>query len=169
MKPSYGTALGIGAAAGLVLSTVLLLFAGATGAVTTMGIVGEGQDIEPAFSTPASALWIVVLLMGGVGGLVLAITTRAIARVIDPDAKSVPSGVIGAIGLVVGAVVAIAVLPVGVTVLGSVSDGTATVTVIQMVLLASIVGVAGGAAVTWLSYIMARPPQHAADEELLAA
>jgi len=169
MKPSYGTALGIGAALGLVVSMAALLFVGATGAVSTMDVVGEGSGIEPAFAVPASALWIVVLITGAVGGLVLALATRAVARVIDPEANSASSILVGPIGIVVGGVVAMAVFPLGVTILGSLADGVATITVLQMILLAAIVGVAAGGAIVWLSYVMSRPPQSSEDPELLTA
>lgn len=169
MKPSYGTALGIGAALGLVVSMAALLFVGATGAVSSMDVIGEGAGIEPAFAVPASALWIVVLITGAIGGLVLAMATRAIARVIDPDADSASPILIGPIGVIVGAVVAISVFPLGVSILGSLTDGVATITVLQMTLLTAIVGIAGGGAIVWLSYIMARPPESADDPELMTA
>lgn len=169
MKPSYGKALVIGAVIGLVVSMAALLIAGATGGVSKLGIVGEGANIEPAFAVPASSLWIVVVIAGAAIGLVLGVATRAISRVIDPDAKSTPTAVIGAIGAVVGAVVAIAIFPVGSSVLGEIKDGVATVTVAKMTILTALAGIAGGGGIVWLSYVMARPPQHEEDPELLAA
>ena len=75
MKPSYGSAFGIGAIVGLVLAVATMLFVGATGGVPKLGVIGEGADIEPVFAVPASALWIVTILAAGVAGMILAIAT----------------------------------------------------------------------------------------------
>ena len=169
MKPNYGSALWIGAVVGLVVSMAVLLFVGATGAVSKLAVVGEGADIEPAFAVPASSFWIVVIVSGAVAGLAIAIITRAISRVIDPSASSASSLIVGPLGAVIGGVVAIAVYPLGASTLGSIADGVATVTVIQMIVLTAIVGVAIGGAMAWLTYVMARPPQLEDDPELLTA
>lgn len=169
MKPSYSTALGLGALVGLLLSVAILLLAGATGGVSKLAVVGEGTDIDPAFSIPASALWIVVIVSGAVAGLVLAVATRAITRVIDPASNSAPGIVVGPVGAVIGAVVAIAVFPVGSSVLGEISDGLVVVTVAQMTILTALAGIVIGGGVVWLSYVMARPPHPEADPELLTA
>jgi hypothetical protein len=64
--------------------------------------------------------------------------------------------------------VASSVFPLGVTLLGSVQDGLATVSVADFVLLSAVAGITGGAIIVWQSYIMARPPQAQQDPELLA-
>ena len=168
MKPSYSSAFGIGALVGVVLAVAAFLFAAATGGVSKMTVVGEVPSIEPAFAVPASAFWIVAIIVGTVLGLLLAIATRAIAQVIDPEAKGAPWWAIAGLGAVVGAAVAFAVYPLGITLLGSVADGLATVTVMQLLGLTILAGVAGGAAITWQSYILARPPVPEEDPELLA-
>ncbi|MGI9529336.1 MAG: hypothetical protein ACR2NG_06450, partial [Acidimicrobiia bacterium] len=61
------------------------------------------------------------------------------------------------------------VFPLGITLLGSVQDGLATASVVDIVLLTIVAGLAGGAVICWQSYIMARPPQPKQDMELLAA
>lgn len=169
MKPSYGSALGIGAVAGTVIALSAMVFVAATGGVSKLVVLGEGASIEPAFSVPASAFFIVVNLVGGLCGLVLAVGTKGIAAIIDPDHSGTPTWLIGVLGFIVGAVVALSVYPLGITLLGSVSDGLATASVVDIVLLTAIAGLAGGAVVCWQSYIMARPPQPKVDADLLAA
>ena len=168
MRPSYSSAFGIGALVGVVLALATLLFVAATGAVSKMTVVGDVPSIEPAFAVPASAFWIVAIIAGTVAGLILAIATRAIAQVIDPESDGAPGWAIAGLGAVVGAAVAFAVFPLGISLLGSVQDGVATVTVMQLLGLTVLAGVAGGAAITWQSYILARPPVAEEDPELLA-
>lgn len=158
----------MGALVGLVVALCSALFVGATGGVTKLDVIGEGASIEPVFSIPASAFWMVAIITGVVCGLVVAIATRAIAIVIDPDTTGASSWVIASLGAVVGGVVAFSVFPLGVTLLGSVQDGLATVSVADFVLLSAVAGITGGAIIVWQSYIMARPPQAQQDPELLA-
>lgn len=169
MKPSYSSAFGIGAVIGLVLGAAAMLFVGATGGVPKLGVIGEGSDIEPVFAVPASALWIVTILTSAALGLVLAVATRAVARVLDPDAGGVGLWVIAPLGAIVGGVIAFAVFPLGVSAFGTLQDGVATVSVTEMMLLTGIVGIAGGSVITWQSYVMARPPETAEDPDLLPA
>lgn len=169
MKPSYTSAFAVGAVVGLVLAAAGTLFAGAAGGVPKLGVTGEGSVLDPVFSVPASALWWVVILLSAALGLILAMATRAIARVIDPDAASVSLWVIAPLGAIVGGVVAFAVFPLGVSGFGTLQDGVATVSIAEMMLLSGIVGVASGAVITWQSYIMTRPPTTEDDPELLPA
>jgi hypothetical protein len=169
MKPSYTSAFAIGAVVGLILAAAGTLFAGATGGVSKLGVNGEGSVLDPVFNVPASALWFVVILTSAGLGLVLAVATRAVANVIDPDAPSVTLWVIGPLGAIVGGVVAFAVFPLGVSGFGTLQDGVATVSIAEMMLLSAMVGVSAGAVITWQSYIMARPPTAEDDPELLPA
>ncbi len=169
MKPSYGSAISLGAIVGIVIALSAMLFVAATGGVAKLTVIGDGTSIEPAFAVPASAFFMVATLVGGVCGLVLAVGTRAISAVIDPETSGAPMWLIGVLGFVVGAVVSAAVFPLGVTLLGTVQDGLATASVVDMVLLTIVAGLAGGAVICWQSYIMARPPQPEPDTELLAS
>lgn len=158
MKPSYITALVVGALTGLVLALSLMLFVGATGGVPSMNAVVDGTRVIPVFAPPASALWIMVIITSAFGGFVAATATKAIARVIDPDARPVSLGVIAPLGMIVAAVIGMAVFPLGVAALGTIEEGVATISVVQMLALASTTGLVAGALVVWLSYILARPP-----------
>jgi len=168
MKPSYSSAFGVGAIVGLVFGAVAMLFVGATGGLPKLGIEGEGEAVTTVFAVPASALWIVTILVAAIAGVILAVVTRAIARAIDPEAASITLWIIAPVGAIVGGVVAFAVFPLGVSLLGSLADGVATVSVADMVALALITGVSGGSIIVWSSYVMARPPQPVEDPELLA-
>lgn len=154
---------------GLVLSTCALLFFGASGGVPKLDVVGEGASLEPVFSVPASAMWMTAIGAGAVCGLILSIATKAIARVIDPDTSGASLWIIAPVGAIVGGVIAFAVFPLGVSLLGDLKDGVATVSVSDLTLLASIAGLAGGSIITWQSYILSRPPVHEEDLELLQA
>ena len=158
MKPSYATSLVVGAVTGIVLAISLTLYVGATGGIPSVDAVVDGTRIVPVFATPASSLWIMVILTSALGGLVAAVTTKAIARVIDPDAKAVSLAIIATLGAVIAPVIGMAVFPIGAIALGSITEGVVTLSVIQIVALALIVGLVAGAFIVWLSYILARPP-----------
>lgn len=169
MKPSYGSSLAIGAGVGLVLSLALMVFVAATGGVPKLTVVGEGSAIEPSLASPASALWIVSLVAGAVGGAVLAVLTRAIARIIDPEPASVTLWILAPLGMVIGGALTVAVLPLGSTLMGSIEDGIVTISIADLLVLVAVIGISVGASVTWLTYILSRPPQHVDDPELLPA
>jgi hypothetical protein len=169
MKPSYTQATILGAVIGLVLALGAMLFVGATGGVPKLGVTGEGAGIEPAFSVPTSAMWMVAMVASAVVGLILAVGTRAIVRVLDPVSASTTLWIVAPAGAIVGATLAMAVYPLGVSMLGSLADGNATISVMGMTMLTAILGVVGGAVIVWQSYVMSRPQQAQPDPELLAA
>jgi len=166
MKPSYFTALLIGAVTGVVLALSLTLYVAATGGIPSVDAVVDGSRVVPVFAPPASALWIIVILTSGVGGLIVAVATKAVARAIDPDAESASLAVIAPLGFVVGTVIGMAVFPLGTLVLGTIEQGTATLSVVQLVSLAAVTGLVAGGLIAWFSYILARPPHVEADESI---
>jgi hypothetical protein len=169
MKPSYSTSFLVGAVAGLVVAVSILLFVGSLGGVSFLNPSIETGSVDPVFSIPASALWIMTLIASFAGGAVVSGVTFGIARVIDPDATPVSSVIVILTGATVGATVAIVVMLLGAGILGTVADGVATVTVVQMVIFTAVIGLSGGATVAWLSYVLARPPVYETDPDLLAA
>jgi hypothetical protein len=158
MKPSYSTALLVGAVTGIVLAIALTLYVGATGGIPSVDAVVEGSRVVPVFAVPASSLWIMVILASALGGLVAATTTKAVTRVIAPDANATSLAVIATLGVVIAPVVGMAVFPLGAIVLGSISEGIVTLSVIQVISLSLVIGFVAGGFVVWLSYILARPP-----------
>jgi len=169
MKPSYTTSLVIGSVLGLVMGVVLATYIAATGGVPSLIVELEGADVVPTIAPAASAMWITVIIAGLIGGWILAVGTKAIASVIEPEGDTVSVTLIGTIGAVVGATVAVVVMPLGITILGSVTDGLAIIGVADLIILAAITGVVAGGSVVWLSYVLARQPQHVEDTDLLAA
>lgn len=169
MKPSYNTSILIGAFTGLVVAIAILLFVASLGGVSYLNPSIETGSVDPVFSIPASALWSMTMLAGFAGGALLSGITFGVARVIDPEASPVSSVIVVLVGATVGSVVAISVMLLGAGILGTVVDGIATITVVQMVVFTAVIGIAGGATITWLSYILARPPVHETDPDLLAA
>jgi hypothetical protein len=158
MKPSYSTALLVGAVTGIVLAIALTLYVGATGGIPSVDAVVEGSRVVPVFAGPASSLWIMVILASALGGFVAATTTKAVTRVIAPDSNSASLAVIATLGVVIAPVVGMAVFPLGAMVLGSIAEGVVTLSVIQMISLSVVTGFVAGGFVVWLSYILARPP-----------
>lgn len=169
MKPSYNTSFVLGAVTGLVVAIAILLFVASLGGVAFLNPSIDTGSVDPVFSIPASSLWSMTLLAGFAGGALLSAVTFGVARVIDPEATPLSYVFVVVVGATVGAVVAISVMLLGAGVLGTVADGVATVTVVQMVVFTAVIGIAGGATVTWLSYILARPPVYESDPDLLAA
>ncbi len=169
MKPSYSTSVIIGAITGLVVALALFLFVASLGAVSALNPAVATGSVEPVFSISASALWWMAIIIGLAGGAILASATRGVAVVIDPDSSPAQMFVIAPLGALIGAVIAMVVFPLGVTMLGMIAEGTATVTVTQMMILVVIAGVVGGGSIVWISYVLARPPVHTDDPDLLPA
>lgn len=169
MKPSYTVSFFIGAVAGLVMAVALVTYITATGGIPALTVELEGANVVPTIAPAASAMWITVIIAGLIGGFVLAATTKAIAGVIDPGATTASVTLIATIGAIVGATVAVVIMPLGITVLGSVTDGRAIIGVADLIVLSALAGLVAGGSVVWLSYVLARQPQHVEDPELLAA
>jgi len=169
MKPSYTMSFLVGAVGGLVVALAILLFVASLGGVSYLNPSFDTGSVDPVFSIPASSLWTMTLIAGFAGGAVLSAITFGIARILDPDATPISSILVVLVGATVGAIVALAVMLLGAGILGTVADGMATVTVVQMVIFTAVIGLAGGATVTWQSYILARPPAYETDPDLLAA
>lgn len=169
MKPNYSTAIVIGAVSGLVISLALFTFVAASGGISSLEIELDGADVIPTFAASASATWTMVVLASLGGGAIIATATYATARVIEPEAAAAPLIVVASLGAVIAAVVGMVVFPLGVTVMGSISEGNAVVGVGDMVVLTAMVGLVSGGSIAWLSYILTRPPTPAVDTELLAA
>jgi hypothetical protein len=168
MKPSYSTAVVIGALSGLVIALALFTFVAASGGIPSLEVALDGADIVPTFAASASATWTMIVLSSAVGGTIIAAVTYAVARVIEPEASVAPLIVVASLGAVVAPVVGMVMFPLGVTVMGSIDDGNAVIGVADMVLLAATTGLVAGGSVAWLSYILTRPTVPAIDTELLA-
>jgi hypothetical protein len=169
MKPSYAMSMVVGAVVGLVGAIVAFLLIGAMGGVPSLDPAIDTGSVEPVFSIAASTLWSLTIIAGAGTGIVLAVVTKAVARVIDPEAAANSLLIIAPLGAVVGAVVGIVVFPLGSGIVGTIAQGTVTVTVTDMIVMVAIAGTLGGAAVVWQSYILSRPPEHKLDPDLLAA
>ena len=140
MKPSYSTAVVIGALAGLVISLALFVFVTASGGIPSLEIEIDGADVIPTIAASASATWTMIVLTSAVGGAIIATVTYAVARVIEPAAAAAPLIVVAPLGAVIAAVVGMVVFPLGVTIMGSISDGNAIIGVGDMVILAGAAG-----------------------------
>jgi hypothetical protein len=169
MKPSYLTATVVGAASGLVLALSVFTFVAAAGGIPSLTAELEGSSVVPTFAPSASATWYMVVLAGLVGGAIIAVVTWAVGRTVDPEGSRSPLALVVPVGASVAAIVAMVVMPLGVTTLGTVSEGRAVVSVADMVLLVATTGILVGGAVAWLTHVLVRPPVHEDDPELLNA
>lgn len=167
MKPSYFTATAIGAVSGLVIALSMFTFVAATGAIPSLTAEIQGSQVVPTFEPTASATWQLVILSGLIGGMLIAIITRAVGRVLDPDSKSSLAVVIP-VGAFLGAVGAMAIIPLGISSLGSVDGGLVIIGVADFVLLAALAGFLAGGIVAWITYVIVRPPAYKEDTELLS-
>ena len=168
MKPSYLTATTVGAVSGLVVALSLFTFVAATGAIPSLTAVVEGSRVVPTFQPSASATWQLVVLSGLIGGALIAIVTRAVGRVLDPDTKS-SLAVVVPVGAILGALVAMSLIPLGISVLGSIRAGLVIIGVANFVMLSALAGFVAGGVVAWITYVIVRPPAHKEDTELLSA
>jgi hypothetical protein len=166
MKPSYFTATAVGAVSGLVISLAIFTYVAATGAIPSLTAEIQGSQVVPTFEPAASATWQLVILSGLIGGTIIAVVTRAVGRVLDPDSRSSLALVIP-VGAFLGAVGAMAIMPLGISVLGSVDAGLVVIGVADFVMLAGLAGLVAGAIVAWITYVLVRPPVHVEDHELL--
>ena len=168
MKPSYTTAAVVGAVTGLVIALSIFTFVAASGAVSSLTAEQHGSQLVPTFTPAASATWQLVVLSGLVGGTLVSIITRAVGRVLDPDTGS-SLLVVVPIGAFLGAVGSMIVMPLGVSVFGSIDGGRLFISVADFVLLAATAGLVAGGIVAWITYVIVRPPAYKEDTELLAA
>ena len=166
MKPSYTAALVVGALTGLVLALSLMLYVGATGGIPSVNAVVDGGRVIPVFDPPASTLWIVLIVTSSVGGLIAATVTRTVALLIDPDSAAAPLWIVASLGIIIAPVVAMAIFPLGTVALGSLDGGVVTLSVIHVVVLASLTGLFAGSAIVWLSYILTRHPEAEEDPSI---
>jgi len=168
MTPNYRTSFLVGAVTGLVVAMATLLFVASLGGISDLNPSIETQAVDPVFSIPASALWMMTAISGFAGGAILSAVTFGIARVIAPATRPLHPSLVILTGATIGATVAIATMLLGAGILGTIADGIATIPVAQMVILTAVIGTVGGAVVVWLSYVLARPPVYKTDPELLA-
>lgn len=167
MKPSYLTATVVGAVSGLVIALSIFTFAAAAGAIPSLTAEIQGSQVVPTFEPAASATWQIVVLSGLIGGMLIAIITRAVGRVLDPDSQS-SLAVVVPLGAFLGAVGAMAIIPLGISVLGSVDGGLVIIGVADFVVLAALAGLVAGGIVAWITYVIVRPPAYKEDAELLS-
>jgi hypothetical protein len=167
MKPSYFTASVVGAVSGLVLALAVFTYLASAGAIRSLTTQVVGADVVPTFSSSASATWLAVIIGAALGGATIAVVTKAVALVVDPDSGTGSLLLLVPLGIAVAGIVSMIVFPLGVTVLGSISEGNANIGVANMVVLVSLAGAASGGSVAFVSYVLVRPPAPVEDTELL--
>ncbi len=167
MKPSYTTTFTVGAVSGLILALSLFTYFAAAGAVRSFTAELEGSDVIPSFASSASATWYLAILSGLIGGAIIAVGARAASRVIDPETSGGSLWLVIPLGGTIAAIIAMVVLPLGVTVLGTISEGNAIIGIGDMVILVAIAGITAGGVVASLATAISRPTVPTDDPELL--
>ena len=142
-----------GAVAGGITALVLTaLFAGRF-AVNAIDVL----DNRAAFEASSGAMYLLVVVLGLIGGLIIATITHAIAFQAEPDTQRFPASWMLPIGAVVAALFAYAVLRFGVGALGDIAAGVVTISVARMVVIALVIGVVSGAITAAVVDALSRP------------
>lgn len=136
----------VGSVAGLSVAMALfVVIAGATSITTvSIGDAATGRDL-PELTATASIVGLVVFLSGAVGGLLVSAATYAIGRAQDPDTPRFSFPVIAPIGILLPAVLAFAVVSLGLSLFGTSLEGVVAVPVTALVGVSAAAGLVAGA------------------------
>lgn len=124
---------------------LFVVIAGATSITTvSIGDAATGRDL-PELTATASIVGLVVFLSGAVGGLLVSAATYAIGRAQDPDTPRFSFPVIAPIGILLPAVLAFAVVSLGLSLFGTSLEGVVAVPVTAVVGVSAAAGLVAGA------------------------
>lgn len=146
-----------GALGGLALSIGFLAYFGGTTALTTVDIGYPGRASEPVFVADQVSMWLLVLLLGGLGGLLIAAITSGAGRARNPAATRFRFLYVAPVGIVLAAVTAFATVSLGVELAGSETEGTIVVPVAAMVGIAATAGLIAGLVTAPIVDALAQP------------
>ncbi len=134
-----------GAGTGLVVALALLAWFGGFAALGRVDAVPLTATVaRPRFVVDAPALWLLTLLLGGAGGTAVAAVAAAVSRVTAPETSRIPLRYPLTIGAILAAIMAYAVVRLGVTIAGEVAGGSAIVPVGAMTVIVAVAGLAAG-------------------------
>jgi len=142
-----------GAVAGALTALVLgAVFAGRF-ALTSL-TVSDGRAV---FEASSGAVYLLVVVIGLLGGLVIAAVTYVFGVETEPDAQRFPATWMLPIGAVVAALFSYAVLRFGVGAAGDISAGVITISTARMVVIMVVIGVVAGSITAAVVDALARP------------
>ena len=149
---------------GAILGAVLALasaawFTGYLGIDSVTAVTADPGTVaaEPTIVVDGASLWILALLAGAVGGLVLASVSYGIGRASDPASRAYSLGWLLVVGAALGAVMTYSVVRLGVTTVGDVTLGEVTVAADTLVLVSLLAGALAGALTAPIVDALARP------------
>ncbi len=125
--------------------------------VDAVTLIPDTPAAEPQFVATANPLWLLLFLLGAVGGLVVATIAYGVGRVLDPEADAYPAGWLLLLGAVLGAIVVFSTVRLGITIWGDLEAGIISVPVATLILVAGFAGLLAGAIVAPIVDALARP------------
>jgi hypothetical protein len=138
-----------GGIAALVLSAVFIgLFA-----VDTLDVI----DGRAAIEASTGSMYLLVVVLGLIGGLVISAVAYAYAAETEPESQRFPMAWMLPIGAVVSGLFAYAVLRFGVGAVGDIRAGVVTISAARMVVVVLIMGVVAGGITAAVVDALARP------------
>ena len=148
VKPAlYGSAAG-----GAIALALLAIF---TGRFASASVVAEGGIA--GYEVTTGALYLAVVVAGALGGVLIGALAYAYGRSTDPHAARFPLGALLPVAAVTGALFAYAVLRFGVGAAGDITNGVASISVVRMVVVALLMGLAAGGITAAVTDALARP------------
>jgi hypothetical protein len=145
MQGRTWAAVALGAFLGAAIGLVTLAFA--AGQVIQGGVTGGAQPGDPTlFVVGRGSMTLMILTAGAVGGLLVGAVAYAVGRLGDPRERRYPMGAILAGAAATGSFVAFAASRAAIGAMAdSILDGTVTITVFRMAVVALLVGsIVGG-------------------------
>ena len=149
-----------GSIAGILIAFGCVAWLGGYLAIDTVDAVTQVPNTpaaEPQFVATANSLWLLLFIVGAVGGLIIAGISYAVGRVLDPEASAYPAGWLLLLGFVLGGVLVFSTVRLGVTIWGSAEGDLVSVPVATFILVAAFAGLLGGAIVAPIVDVLARP------------
>jgi hypothetical protein len=150
----------LGAVAGALIAIGFMAFFGGFTALTTVSLLTDPGSFaaQPVFVASQGAMWLLILFSGAVGGFIIAALTYGFGRILEPDAGKFPLRYLIPGAMVLSAAMAYAAVRLGATIAGDVAnDGSVTVPVASMIVIAVIAGLVAGGATTPIVDALARP------------
>jgi hypothetical protein len=150
-----------GAAGGAVIAlAAFALVAGRSGLHALVEVEGEA-----VLQVTSGALYLLVLIIGLLGGMVIGGIGYAVGTSADPDSPRFPLRYLLPVSALVAAVLAYAVLRLGVGGFGEISSGLVTVGVLRMSLIVLAMGAAAGGITSGVVTALSRPDLFAFEGE----
>ena len=148
------------------VSGVLGGFAGAVflagfGALMAMGsfdaVQLAGGRARPQLGVTAGAMWVLIILLGALGGAAIGLVAMAIGKTRTPDLATFPTASLVGIAATSGALLSYVGFRLAVNMSAEIAEGLVTISAFRLIASAVVVGAGVGASVGWLTHALANP------------